>query len=76
MIIQLCCAKEGDLCEIISLKGDNRNRLAELGFNKNKIVQILKHSKNGPINVKVLESSIALRHSEAEQITVKIIKTY
>ena len=43
---------------------------------KNKIVQILKHSKNGPINVKVLESSIALRHSEAEQITVKIIKTY
>ena len=59
MITQLCCAKQGDKCLILNLKGN--------------IVEIVQHGGNGPIKVKVFDGMIALRHSEAETITVDVI---
>jgi Fe2+ transport system protein FeoA len=73
MITQLCCAKQGDKCLILNLKGNTRSRLAELGFTTGNIVEIIQHNGNGPIKVKVFDGMIALRHSEAESITVDVI---
>jgi Fe2+ transport system protein FeoA len=36
-------------------------------------VEIVQHGGNGPIKVKVFDGMIALRHSEAETITVDVI---
>jgi hypothetical protein len=47
--------------------------LAELGFTTGNIVEIVQHGGNGPIKVKVFDGMIALRHSEAETITVDVI---
>lgn len=69
MITKLCCAKQGNLCEVISIEGKDRNRLAELGFNKGTTVKVIKHN---PILISVKESQIALRQNEAECITVEI----
>ena len=69
MITKLCCAKQGNSCEVISVEGKDRNRLAELGFNKGTTVRVIKHN---PILIGVKDSHIALRHSEAESITVEI----
>ncbi len=73
MITQLCCAKQGDKCLVLGLRGSTRSRLAELGFTTGNVVEIIQHNDNGPIKVKVFDGMIALRHSEAESITVDVI---
>ena len=73
MTTQLCCAKQGSLCEIINIKGQQRNRLAELGFSTGQIVKVVNHHKHGPIDILVRNSHFALRQNEAESITVRII---
>ena len=73
MITQLCCAKPGSVCQIINIKGVNRNRLAELGFSTGTNVTVINHHNHGPIDILVRSSHIALRHEEAESITVKVL---
>lgn len=75
MKTQLCCAEEGSKYEILSVQGKNRNRLAELGFNKGTIVTVNDHSENGPIKVNIRSYQIALRKEEAEDITVKLVES-
>ena len=73
MITQLCCAKQGDRCLVLGLRGSTRSRLAELGFTTGNIVEIMQHNGQGSIKVKVFEGMIALRHNEAESITVEVL---
>jgi Fe2+ transport system protein FeoA len=73
MITQLCCAKPGSVCQIINIKGLNRNRLAELGFSTGTSVTVINHHNHGPLDILVRSSHIALRHEEAESITVKVL---
>ncbi len=74
MITQLCCAKDGNLCEIISVAGSNRSRFAELGFNKGVRVQVVSHIEDS-LRLNIRDYCIALRKAEAEDITVKIIES-
>lgn len=75
MKIQLCCAPVNTKLKILSVIGDNRCRLSELGFSKNNIIFIKNATYNhGTITVSVKDSLIALRHDEAEYITVEIIE--
>ena len=75
MKTQLCCAESGKTYEILSVTGANRNRLAELGFNKGTVVTVNDHSENGPIKINIRNYQIALRKEEAEDITVKIVES-
>ena len=75
MKTQLCCAEEGNVYEILSVNGNNRCRLAELGFNKGTLVTVNSHAENGPIKVNIRSYQIALRKEEAEDITVKIVES-
>jgi Fe2+ transport system protein FeoA len=73
MKIQLCCAPVNTKLKILSVTGENRCRLSELGFSKNNIIFIKNATFNhGTITVSVKDSLIALRHDEAEYITVEI----
>ena len=74
MITQLCCAKDGNLCEIISVKGINRCRFSELGFNKGVKVEVISHIKDS-LKLNIRHYYIVLRKSEAEDITVRIIES-
>lgn len=70
--IQLCCGKEGLNYSIVQVSGKIRNRLSELGFTKDTVVKIVRHSCNkGPLEILIRGFLIALRHEEAELITVK-----
>jgi Fe2+ transport system protein FeoA len=71
---QLCCAEKGCIYEILSVKGVNRCRFAELGFNKGMLVTVSSHSENGPIKVNIRNYQIALRKEEAEDIIVRIVE--
>jgi Fe2+ transport system protein FeoA len=73
MTTQLCCAEQGSLCQIMYITGQQRNRLAELGFSTGQIVKVINHHKHGPIDILVRDSHIALREKEAETITVRVI---
>ena len=75
MITQLCCAEEGKVYEILSVKGNNRTRFAELGFNKGTLVTVNSHNEKGPVKVNIRSYQIALRKEEAEDITVKIAES-
>ena len=69
---QLCCGKEGLDYSVVQVSGEIRNRLSELGFTKDTIVKIVRHSCNkGPLEISIRGFFIALRHEEAELITVK-----
>lgn len=69
---QLCCGKEGLDYFVVQVSGQIRNRLSELGFTKGTIVKIIRHSYNkGPLEISIRGFNIALRHEEAELITVK-----
>jgi Fe2+ transport system protein FeoA len=71
---QLCCAEKGCIYEILSVKGSNRCRFAELGFNQGTLVTVSSHSQNGPIKVNIRNYQIALRKEEAEDIIVRIVE--
>lgn len=75
MTTQLCCAEKGNLYEILSVKGVNRCRLAELGFNQGTLVSVNSHTENGPVKVNIRNYQIALRKEEAEDIIVKIVES-
>ena len=75
MTTQLCCAEKGNVYEILSVKGVNRCRLAELGFNQGILVTVNSHAENGPVKVNIRNYQIALRKEEAEDITVKIVES-
>ena len=75
MTTQLCCAEEGKMYEILSVKGINRSRFSELGFNKGTLVTVNSHSENGPVKVNIRNYQIALRKEEAEDITVRFIES-
>jgi Fe2+ transport system protein FeoA len=74
MITQLCCAKDGNICEILSVAGKNRSRFAELGFNKGVSVEVISHIEDS-LRLNIRNYCIALRKSEAEDITVRIIES-
>jgi Fe2+ transport system protein FeoA len=74
MITQLCCAKDGNVCEIVSVKGINRCRFSELGFNKGVKVEVISHLDDS-LRLNIRNYCIALRKSEAEDITVRIIES-
>ena len=75
MTTQLCCAEKGYVYEILSVKGVNRCRLAELGFNQGVLVTVNSHAENSPVKVNIRNYQIALRKGEAEDITVKIAES-
>lgn len=75
MMTQLCCAEKGNIYEVVNVRGTNRSRLAELGFNKGVVVTVDSHSENGPINIKLRNYHIALRREEAEDITVRLLES-
>jgi Fe2+ transport system protein FeoA len=73
MKIQLCCAPVNAKLKILSVTGDNRCRLSELGFSKNNFIYVKNVTyHHSTITVSVKDSLIALRHDEAENIIVEI----
>lgn len=70
---KLCCIEENIACEIYSISGPNKCRLLELGFTRGAAVKIIRKSIfNGPIEVEIRNSKIALRNIEAENILVVV----
>jgi Fe2+ transport system protein FeoA len=70
---KLCCASSDYIYEVVNVTGVSRARLSELGFTKNTEVRVVRHlAHNGPIEIAIRDFHIALRHEEAENITVKI----
>lgn len=68
---KLCCIEENVVCEIYSISGPNKCRLLELGFTRGAVLKIIRKSiLNGPIEVEIRNSKIAIRSNEAENILV------
>jgi ferrous iron transport protein A/ferrous iron transport protein B len=68
---KLCCANIDSVYKVVNVSGICRARLSEFGFTKNTEVRIVRHMmNNGPIEVAIRDFHIALRHEEAENITV------
>ena len=72
---KLCCASSKYIYKVVNVTGASRGRLSDLGFTKDTEVRVVRHmSHNGPIEIAVRGFYIALRHEEAESITVKIFE--
>ena len=69
MTTQLCCAEKGNVYEIISVKGINRCRLAELGFNQGILVTVNSHAENSP--VKVNRQSLLDKLNQVYKVTME-----
>ncbi len=68
--------KSGEKCKVEDLlsKGKARNRLLDLGFVKNSIIEVLQKSPSGdPVAYFVKGCVIALRSEDAENILVREI---
>lgn len=75
MKIQLCCAPTNINLRILRVSGNNRSRLSELGFIKDKIICVKNATNNHEtISVQVMNSMIALRKVEAEKILVETLE--
>lgn len=75
MKIQLCCAPTNINLRILHVSGNNRSRLSELGFIKDKIICVKNATNNHEtISVQVMNSMIALRKVEAEKILVETLE--
>lgn len=73
---KLCCAISDSIYQVINVSGEHRARLSELGFTKNTEVRVVRHlMHNGPLEVAIRDFHIALRHEEAENITVRVIES-
>lgn len=72
---KLCCANSDCFYQVVNVTGEHRTRLSELGFTRNTKVRVVRHlMDNGPVEVEIRDSHIALRQEEAENITVKILE--
>ena len=65
--------KKGEKAIILKVKGTGafRKRISEMGFVRNKVVELIKHTPlKGPIEFRILNYHVSLRRSEAELIEV------
>ena len=68
---KLCCVSENTECEVYFVSGLNKCRLLEMGFTRGTKIKVLQKSiKNGPIEIEIRNSKLAIRREEAANILV------
>ena len=71
MITYLCCVPEKSICKVLAVRGINRLRHSEMGFNPGVIIEVDKVFGN-MMQIKLREYTLAIRKEEAKFIKVFI----
>ena len=66
-------AEQNKIYQIVSICGDVRQRLSELGFNPGCKIRVVNKHHNGLLVINCREGQIALRKQEAECIQIEVL---
>jgi Fe2+ transport system protein FeoA len=70
--LKLCCTDDKTKYEVVSVKGKNSNRMAELGLNAGIEIYVISTSHD-MIQIELRDYKLALRKCDVENVDVKVL---